>query len=269
MTEVDIQMKQQQLKLIGFIIIGVLLLCNPLDWSAEAAGKPENSTQHPRLMVIFVDMSASADQLRRTVCKDAFEKIYRSLRQGDRVVVGTITSQSYIEFKPTVDEEIPKKTVWDNRLQYEKKLTDTKEKIRREVNKLLSQKQGTPLTEILDSLNIADTIFHDETERQKVLVLLSDMIQDSKEYKFDKDKITDEYINNIIHYRQKNKLMPNLANAKVYVAGASAADSEKFRSVQAFWARYFTESGADFSPHRYGHSLINFENGPQPKPASK
>jgi len=57
-------------------------------------------------------------------------------------VVGTITSQSYIEFKPTVDEEIPKKTVWDNRLQYEKKLADTKEKIRREVNKLLSQKQG-------------------------------------------------------------------------------------------------------------------------------
>ena len=256
-------MKQRQLKLLGLIIIGALLLYNLLNRSDEAFGKSENSPQQPRVVIILVDMSGSADQARRTVCKEAFEKIYQNLRHGDRVVVGTITHHSYIDFKPTVDEEIPKKTVWDNRLQYEKKLTDTKEKIRREVNKLLSQKQGTPLTEILDSLNIADTIFHDEKERQKILVILSDMIQDSKEYKFDKDKITDEYIHNVIRYRQKNNLMPNLTGVKLYVAGASAADSDKFRAIQTFWTRYFTESGADFSPHRYGHSLINFENGPK------
>jgi hypothetical protein len=262
-------MKQRQLKLTWLIIIGALLVCSPSHWSGEAFGKSEKSSPNPRLIVVLVDMSASADQARRTVCKDAFEKVYGNLRHGDRLVVGTITSQSYIEFKPTVDEEIPKKTVWDNRLQYEKKLTDTKEKIRREVNKLLSQKQGTLLTEILDSLNIADIIFHDEKERQKVLVILSDMIQDSKDYKFDKDKITDEYINSAIRYRQKNNLVPNLSNVKVYVAGASAADADKFRAVQAFWARYFTESRADFSPHRYGHSLINFENGSQANQALK
>jgi hypothetical protein len=254
-------MKQQQLKLLGLIIMGALLLCNPLNWSAEAVEKSETSPQHQRLIIILVDMSGSADQARRTVCKEAFEKIYKNLRQGDRVVVGTIASRSYIDFKPTVDEEIPKKTVWDNRLQFERHLTKTKEKIQREVNKLLLYKGGSPLTEILDSLNIADTIFHDEKERQKILVILSDMIQDSKEYKFDNDKITDEYINKVIKYRQENNLMPNLTGVKVYVAGASAADSDKFRAVQTFWARYFSESGADFSPHRYGHSLINFENG--------
>jgi hypothetical protein len=253
-------MRQRRLKLFG-LIIGALLLCDPLNWSAEAVSKPENSLQQPRLMIILVDMSGSADQARRTVCKEAFEKIYKNLRQGDRVVVGTITSRSYIDFKPTVDEAIPKKTVWDNRLQFERNLTKTKEKIRREVNKLLSQKGGTPLTEILDSLNIADTIFHDEKERQKILVILSDMIEDSKEYKFDKDKITEEYINKVIRYRRENNLMPNLTGVRVYVAGASAADANIFRAVQTFWARYFTESKADFSPHRYGHSLIQFENG--------
>jgi hypothetical protein len=254
-------MKQRRLKFIG-LIIGTLLLCDPLNWSAEAVGKPENSFQQPRLIIILVDMSASADQARRTVCKEAFEKIYKNLRQGDRVVVGTITSRSYIDFKPAADEEIPKETVWDNRLQFERKLTNSKEKIRREVNKLLSQKQGTLLTEILDSLNITDTIFHDEKERQKILVILSDMIEDSKEYKFDKDKITEEYINRVIRSRREKNLMPDLSGVKVYVAGASAADSNTFRAVQTFWARYFAESKADFSRHRYGHSLINFENGP-------
>jgi len=254
-------MKQQQLKLLALIMMGALLLCNPLDWSADAVGKPESSPQHPRLIMILVDMSGSADQTRRTVCKDAFEKIYENLRHGDRVVVGTIASRSYIDFKPTVDEEIPKETVWDNRLQFERNLTKTKEKIRGEVNKLLSFEGGSLLTEILDSLNIADSIFHGEKEREKILVILSDMIQDSKEYNFEKDEITDEYINKVIRYRQENNLMPNLMGVKVYVAGASAADSNRFRVVQAFWTRYFTQSGADFSPHRYGHSLINFENG--------
>jgi len=255
------QMKQRQLKLRGPIIIGALLLCNQLIWSAEAFGKSENSPQNPRVIIILVDMSDSANQARPTVYKEAVEKIYQNLRQGDRVVVGAITGRSYIDFKPTVDKEIPKKTVWENRLQFERNLTNTKEKIRSELNKLLSRKRGSSLTEILDSLNIADTIFHDEKQRQKILVILSDMIQDSKEYHFDKDKITDEYINNVITYRQKNNLMPNLTGVKVYVAGASAADSNRFRVVQTFWARYFTKSGADFSPHRYGHSLINFENG--------
>ena len=255
-------MKQRQLKLLGLIIIGALLLCNQLIWSAVAFGKSEKSPENPRLIIIFVDMSDSANEARRTVCKEAFEKVYQNLRQGDRVVVGTITSRSYTEFKPTVDAEIPKKTIWDNRLQFEKKLANTKEKIRGEANKLLSRERGTMLTEILDSLNIADIIFHDEKERQKVLVLLSDMIEDSKGYNFDKDKITDEYIDKVIRDRQKDKLIPNFTGVKVYVAGASAADSNKFRAIQTFWARYLSKSGADFSPHRYGHSLINFENGP-------
>jgi len=254
-------MKQRQLKVFGLIIVGALFLCDPLGWSAEAAGKPENSHQHPRLIMILVDMSGSADQARHTVCKEAFEKIYKNLRHGDRVVVGTIASQSYIDFKPTVDEEIPIKTVWDNRLQFERNLTNSKEKIRREVDILLAHKGGSLLTEILDSLNIADAIFHDEKERQKILVILSDMIQDSKEYKFDKDKITGEYINKIIRHRRENNLVPSLTGVKVYVAGASAADPNTFRAIQTFWTRYFAESGADFSPYRYGHSLINFENG--------
>jgi hypothetical protein len=255
-------MKQRQLKLLGLIIIGGLLLCNQLIWSAKAFAKSETSTPKPRLIIILVDMSDSANEARRTVCKEAFEKIYQNLRQGDRVVVGTITSHSYIEFKPTVDEEIPQKTIWDNRLQFEKKLANTKEKIRGETNKLLSREHGTMLTEILDSLNIADIIFHDEKERQKILVILSDMIEDSKKYNFEKDKITDEYINNAISDRQKSKLMPSFTGVKVYVAGASAADSNRFRAIQTFWARYLTKSGADFSPNRYGHSLISFENGP-------
>jgi hypothetical protein len=85
------------------------------------------------------------------------------------------------------------------------------------------------------------------------------MVQDSKEYKFEKTRVTDKYISDIIRYRKQQKLVPNLAGVKVYIAGASAADSAKFRSIEKFWARYFAVTGADFSTHRYGHSLLEFE----------
>jgi len=251
-------MTQRSLKFLWLIFLSSFLLLGSMKGAADAFWKFGKDKQSPRVIVVLVDMSGSTNRARRTVYNEAFEKIYQNLNQGDRLVVGTITSRSFIDFKPVVDEEIPKESIWVNRIQFEQSLAKAQKNIRKEVNRLLSRKKGTPYTEILNSLNIADTIFHSE-KRQKVLVVLSDMIQDSKQYKFEHAKVTNKYINDIIRYRQKQKLVPNLADVKVYVAGASAADSRKFRSIEKFWARYFAATGADFSSHRYGHSLLEFE----------
>ncbi len=251
-------MKQRSLKFLWLIFLSSFLLLNSMKGEADAFWKFGKDKQSPRVIVVLVDMSGSTNRARRTVYNEAFEKIYQSLNQGDRLVVGTITSRSFIDFKPVVDEEIPKQSIWVNRIQFEQSLAKAQKNIRKEVGRLLSRRKGTPYTEILNSLNIADTIFHSE-KRQKILVILSDMVQDSKQYKFEHAKVTNKYINNIIRYRQKQKLVPNLADVKVYVAGASAADSRKFRSIEKFWARYFAATGADFSSHRYGHSLLEFE----------
>ncbi|UCH22995.1 MAG: hypothetical protein JSU83_07240 [Deltaproteobacteria bacterium] len=254
-------MKRWRPKLLGFIFLSSLILLGLTKRDADAFWKLGKDKKNPRVIVVFVDMSGSTNSARRTVYNEAFEKIYQNLNQGDRIVVGTITSRSYIDFKPAVDEEIPKQSIWVNRIQFEQNFAKAKKNIRKEVNRLLSRKKGTPYTEILNSLNIADTIFHNE-KRQKILVILSDMVQDSKEYKFDRVKLTNNYINGIIKHRQKQNLVPNLADVKIYVAGASAADSRKFRSIEKFWARYFAATGADYSSHRYGHSLLEFEKEP-------
>ncbi|MBW2706614.1 MAG: hypothetical protein JRD84_09940 [Deltaproteobacteria bacterium] len=108
-------------------------------------------------------------------------------------------------------------------------MAKTKKDIQTEVEKLLSRRRGTPHTEIINSLNIADKIFHNE-KRQKILIILSDMIQDSKEYNFERVKVTNQYTSQIIRKRQKQNLIPKLDSVKVYVAGASAVDPKKFRS---------------------------------------
>jgi len=244
---------------LGLLFINSLVLLSPFSRNADAFKLFGKDEKGPRVIVVLVDMSGSTNRARRTVYNEAFEKIFESLGQGDRIVVGTITSRSYIDFKPVVDEEIPKDSIWVNRIQYEQNLAKTQKNIHKEVNRLLSRKKGTPYTEILNSLNIADTVFHNEKKRQKILVILSDMVQDSKEYKFDRVKVSNKYINNVIRQRQKQELIPDLSDVKIYVAGASATDSKKFRSIEKFWSRYFAATGADFSTHRYGHSLIEFE----------
>jgi len=253
-------MKWSRLRCLGVVLFSLLLMGGPSTRSADASWDPLKNDKKPRVIIIFVDMSGSTNLARQTVYRECFEKIYENLSQGDRIVVGTITGRSFIEFKPVVDVVIPEKSVWVNRIQFERSVTETKAKIRQEVENLLSRKKGTPRTEILNSLNIAETIFHDE-KREKILVILSDMIQDSREYNFSKTTITDEYINRVIRYRQTQNLLPNLTGVKIYVAGASGKDSHKFRSIEKFWARYFEKAGAEYSHHRYGHSLIVFEKG--------
>lgn len=251
-------MNRWTLKLLCMIVLSNMMLLSSVEGKNDTFWKLGKEKKNPRVVAVFVDMSGSTNQARRTVYRNAFEKIYENLQQGDRIIVGTITGRSYIDFKPAVDAEIPKQSIWVNRIAFEQNLAQTKKDIQTEVEKLLSARHGTPRTEIINSLNIADKIFHNE-KRQKILIILSDMIQDSKEYNFDRVKVTDDYITKIIRDRQKQNLIPKLNDVKVYVAGASAADSKKFRSIEKFWNRYFVACGADFSLHRYGHSLLEFE----------
>ena len=251
-------MKRRILKILCVIFLGNMTLLSSVEGKSDSFWKFGKDKKKPRIMAVFVDMSGSTNQARRTIYRSAFEKIYQNLQQGDRIIVGTITGRSYIDYKPAVDAEIPKQSIWDNRITFEQNMAKTKKDIQTAVEKLLSARRGTPRTEIINSLNIADKIFHNE-KRQKILIILSDMIQDSKEYNFDRVKVTDAYTTNIIRDRGKQNLIPNLEMVKVYVAGASASDSKKFRSIEKFWNRYFVAAGADFSLHRYGHSLLEFE----------
>ena len=251
-------MKLWNLKNLCTIFLGVLLVLSAMNQEADAFWNLSKDKKGPRAILVFIDMSGSTNTARRTIYKKAFKKIYQNLQQGDRIVVGTITGRSFIDFKPVVDVEIPKKSVWVNRISFEQNLAKTKDKVNKQVESLMSRKKGTPRTEILNSLNIADTIFHNE-KRHKILVILSDMVQDSKEYNFSQVKVTDTYIANIIKNRKKNSLIPNLKGVKVYVAGASADEAKKFRSIEKFWNSYFEITGADFSTHRYGHTLLGFE----------
>ncbi|MGH7964907.1 MAG: hypothetical protein ACRERD_24350, partial [Candidatus Binatia bacterium] len=105
---------------------------------------------------------------------------------------------------------------------------------------------------------LAEKIFHDE-QRRRVLVLVSDMLEDSEQYNFERLKLTDDFTRRVIEDHRKKGRLPDLGGAKVYVAGASATSANKALDVQSFWLAYCKAANADLAPQNYGPALMSFE----------
>ena len=54
-------------------------------------------------------------------------------------------------------------------------------------------------------------------------------------------------------------LLPDLHGVHVFVAGASAATSERYVEVQDFWLKYLQAAGGEISAKTYGRVALTFE----------
>jgi len=113
-------------------------------------------------------------------------------------------------------------------------------------------------TDITSSLSAAQSVFESFPEKKKVLVILSDMIEDSESYDFEKENLTDARIREIILAETQKGRLPSMAGIQVYVAGASAEDKEHFFQVRQFWMEYFKACKATLLNANYGTGLITF-----------
>jgi hypothetical protein len=210
----------------------------------------------PKVVVIFVDASASIKDVE--IYRDAWRKILDRVNADDRVILGRISDETLTQFRPLADEILPVYRFWsDNKLRYEKKLKASRQKLSNALDDALKGGKSQK-TDILNSLLLAEKVFQGE-KRLPVLVLLSDMLEDSDKYKFERLKITDVFIRQAIEEKRKNKELPDLLKAKVYVAGASAKTSGKALEVQRFWLEYLKAANATIPPQNYGPALINFD----------
>ena len=78
-------MKRWTPQTIGLMLIVMLFMAGPLTPSADAFSFFDKDGKGPRVIVVFVDMSGSTNQARRTVYSEAFDKIYQNLQQGDQI----------------------------------------------------------------------------------------------------------------------------------------------------------------------------------------
>ena len=241
----------------------VLLLTQALSSPSAAATSPGTA------VIIFLDFSGSIQSGERARYQREIETlILPSLSAGDRLLMAPIHDKTLTEFRPLVQVILPAKpefSGWrDNVLTYKRRVRevdaqvlDLKAKVKTEVADVLGRRYSSPYTDIFSSLLIAQKLFHNEA-RRKVLVLMSDMIEDTPEYNFEKIAWSPSAMERLLAELGTKALVPELPGVCVYVSGASAKSAALAENIARFWEAYFRRTGADMHPSRYAHVLLHW-----------
>ena len=218
-------------------------------------GCQQGPPQGAKVVTIFVDVSGSVRDF--DAYREGWCKIVEKLKEGDRIVLGRITEETFTRFRPVLDTTVPVfNPLTDNRLRFEKRTKAIRGDLEKGVEAALGAPRS-PKTDVMNSLVLAEKIFAGD-KRHPVLVLFSDMLEDSDAYSFERVTITEGMIHRIVEEKRRDGQLPDLRGATVYVAGASAKSASKAHEVQRFWVEYMKAANARLLPQNYGPALINF-----------
>jgi hypothetical protein len=249
--------------LLGLMALPVLALATGCTRSSQAA--PYRGTS----VVIFVDFSDSVGGNDRTGFRREIEKLILPwLQPGDSFLVAPIHDKTLTQFRPLVEAELPPRVQfngWLNnviKFNREAKETDArivqvKETLRTQTAEALGRASQARYTDIFSSLLVAEKLFSAE-DRRKVLILMSDMIEDYPPYAFDRMAWTPTTTSKILSELGAQRAIPDLRGVCVYVSGVSAPSAELANNIGRFWEAYFQKAGADLHPSRYAHVLLHW-----------
>ena len=227
------------------------------------------STPTGMSVVIFIDFSGSIQSAGRAGYRQELERdILPVLAPGDRIVIAPIHDKTLTSFRPLAEATLPVTPAFsgwaDNVLRYKKQVKATelevaqaREQLKADVKEVFSRPYASPYTDIFSSMFMAQKLF-DGDPRRKVLILMSDMIEDYPPYKFDGMRWKQDTIGTLLGELAVKRQIADLSGVCVYVSGASAPRAELARDIARFWEAYFRRAGADFDPSRYSHVLLHW-----------
>jgi hypothetical protein len=257
----------------GLLVLGALLLI------AGCSSSVPPAAERGTAVVVFLDLSASIPAEDRGAFKREIEtQIVPSLSPGDRLLIAPIHDKTLTEFRPFVEATLPAPPEFngwmDNVLKHKRQVKEVneqivslKEKIGTDVGRVFTKPHASPHTDILSSLLIAQKVF-DKEPRRKVLVLMSDMIEDNPPYRFDQMAWKPDTTERILSDLDAKRLIPRLPDVCVYVSGVSAKSAEMAEHIGRFWYAYFKRAGADLESSRYAHVLLHWPPASSCRPNS-
>lgn len=228
---------------------------------ASACGRRNQA--NPVTVVLF-DLTAStaAGSIRGQYLRD-FGKILEGLTAGGTLAVDIIDDNPLAHSSfPIMASFSRYDPLTENRLGYDRRIKAQREAVARQAQMIVtarpSRRQGTS---VMDALQLAERAFASYEGSPRVLVLFSDMIEQSGRYDFAREALTPARIKQIVERERAAKHVPDLRDVEVCVVGAGAARSggispDRFLAIQAFWIEYFKAAGAHLPKERYGSALL-------------
>ncbi|MFN3422719.1 MAG: hypothetical protein ACK40X_13455 [Armatimonadota bacterium] len=247
----------------------VALSITSLGWLMTGCLAPKSEKAPTCVILVLFDISGSTaiPEMRHRYFND-FQKILAEVRGGEILIGDVITDNTLATLSYPINEVFPTyNPLVDNPLTFKRKMKQAVETAKKKAKKLILEHPPASRTDLLNAFQAADKVFNGErckNASHKILVVFSDMIEQSDRYDFTGQRLTEKRIQEIIDTLKKQNQLPNLQGVKVWVAGATAAikgglSPQKIYEIENFWLRYFQACGADLTKERYSTTLINFE----------
>lgn len=217
-------------------------------------------------LVCLFDRSITADgrQTKDRYLAD-FSKLVADLQPGDTVVADAITENPTATMRFPVHIVLPAyDPALSNPLLHKRELQAAKRTLLEQVGQLVRETPATKNTAILDALYVSRKVLRSEEGKKAahlVLVIFSDMVEDSARANFERSPLGAGRIKTLIGIEEQNGRLPDLKDVDVWVAGATpdrTMGEVRIRAIETFWHAYFSRCGAILPPDRYAPALLNF-----------
>lgn len=258
-------MQEKSMRLIVWrLAIGCLLLASP--------GSCSSKRQPDVLIVVFFDVSGSTVSVRSRY-KTEFEEILKEARNDARFVVvmgDRITANTEATLKLPVKARFEPSRGWfGNPLKEKKQREKESQNALKSLDVMLQQSE--PASDIMSAFRCAGKVFGNyKKTKHKLLIIFSDMIEQSGIYNFATLKLNQRNIQQIIQQEQRDGRIPDLKGVQIWISGFAAAERggltpKKIKAIEDFWVAYLQAANADVDRAQMSQSLINFEL-PSPAP---
>lgn len=120
-------------------------------------------------------------------------------------------------------------------------------------------------SDIMSGFLYAGKVFAGYPEtKHKILLIFSDMIEQTGQYEFTAEHLTQKRIQEIIEHERKSGRLPQLQGVRIWVIGEAESEKGglppiKITEIENFWLAYCKAAGADLDTGRYNSRLLNFE----------
>lgn len=232
----------------------------------SGSNKTQADTPTNKTVVVLLDKTASVKD-QNGVFKDALKRIVGSLHGGDKLRLAEITGSSEDDFAFVVQGTLPLPPSYNplttNKSEYDvqvKKAMDSRSAIRKQLSdKLdteLAKKPKAMSTDLFGAINTVGLYLEAHKKSKRVLVVLSDMVEEDAHWRFQRVKWTPALQTKIMTHEKTLGLVPDLSGVEVFVVGARSPRISTTQNIRFFWTKYFEATGATLPPDHYAHALL-------------
>lgn len=216
---------------------------------------------------VNVDCSNStSEKFTRDAYRNDFKKILEKAKEGDIIILDRISANSFSTSDP-LTVKLPEYSIFGANKDMSEKINDSLKKDFMEKSEKYFDNPEYSETDIINSLSKSISYMRraDVKDFRKIIVLFSDMIQETDELDLTEGNGDEKQIKILMTNLEKQKKIFNLDSIEVYVSGATYFDIsgtqinlKQTEFTKKFWQEYFKRCNMKYKEEMYQSRLSEF-----------